>query len=326
MKSLIARTAFLATLAMLALARTAAAADPYPVRPITIVVPNAAGGPTDAVGRWIGQQLSIRLGQPVVIDNKGGAAGVIASEFVARAKPDGYTLMLATTGTQAINPALYEKLRYDVQKDFDPVGLISTSSNVLVVRTDLPVKDVRELIALAKREPGKLTYGSNGSGSSVHLAAEMFKTMTGTQITHVPYKAATALIPDLNEGRIDLTFAPESAAKDIVQVGKVRPLMVSGKARSKLFPQVPTAEEMGLKGYDVTIWFGLVAPAGTPAEAVDRLNKALAQSLAAPEFVNQLASGGNTPHAMTPQQFGTFLAQEYRKWAPVVKASGAKVE
>lgn len=327
MKSFFARAALVASLGMVALTPAVATAEIYPSRPITIVVPNAAGGPTDLLARSIGQKLSARLGQPVVIDCRGGAAGAIASEYVARAKPDGYVLLLATTGPLAINPAIYEKLRYDAKKDFDPVGLISTSSTVLIVRNSLAVKDVKDLIALAKREPDKLTHASSGVGSSNHLAAELFKTMTGIQIRHVPYKAAGNVKIDIWEGRIDMGFAPEgNAMKDYVQPGKARPLLVSGKTRSELFPEVPTAEEVGLKGYDVSIWFGLVAPAGTPTGVVDRLNKELAAVLATDEQKKELASDGQTPAPMTPQQFGAFLEQERRKWVPIVKASGAKAE
>lgn len=325
MKSLLARLAFLGSVAALAPAPTLAAA--YPERTITIVVPNAAGGPTDAIARSVGQKLSARLGQSVVIDNRGGAGGAIGAEFVARAKPDGYTLFLATTGTLAINPALYDKLRYDAQKDFDPVSLIGTTSNVLVVRNDLPVKDAMELIALAKREPDRLTYASSGIGASNHLAAELFKTLTGTQIRHVPYKAAAPQRIDLWEGRVDLLFSPEaSALKDLMQGGKARVLMVSGKTRSTLFPDVPTAEEAGLKGYDIGIWYGLVAPAGTPVPILERLNRELLAVLASPEMKKELAGDGLTPHAMTHRQFGAFLAQERQKWVPIVKASGAKAE
>lgn len=327
MKSFLARAVLVASLGMLGFTPAVANAEIYPSRPITIVVPNAAGGPTDLLARSIGQKLSARLGQPVVIDCRGGAAGAIASEYVARAKSDGYTLLLATTGPLAINPAIYEKLRYDVKKDFDPVGLISTSSTVLIVRNSLAVKDVKDLIALAKREPDKLTHASSGVGSSNHLAAELFKTMTGTQIRHVPYKAAGNVKIDIWEGRIDMGFAPEgNAMKDYVQPGKARPLLVSGKTRSELFPEVPTAEEVGLKGYDVSIWFGLVAPAGTPTGVVERLNKELAAVLATDEQKKELASDGQTPAPMTPQQFGAFLEQERRKWVPIVKASGAKAE
>lgn len=328
MKSLLARAALIGVLAMTApLAPAAAAAETYPTRPITIVVPNAAGGPTDLLARSIGQRLSARLGQPVVIDCRGGAAGAIASEYVARAKPDGYTLLLATTGPLAINPAIYDKLRYDAKKDFDPIGLISTSSTVLIVRSSLGVKDVKELVALAKREPDRLTHASSGIGSSNHLAAELFKTMTGTQIRHVPYKAAGNVKIDIWEGRIDMGFAPEgNALKDYVQPEKARALLVSGKIRSSLFPDVPTAEEVGLMGYDVSIWFGLVAPAGTPAPIVDRVNKELTAVLSTDEQKKELASDGQIPAPMTPQQFGAFLDQERRKWGPIVKASGAKAE
>jgi tripartite-type tricarboxylate transporter receptor subunit TctC len=326
MKSWIDHIALAGAFTALALTSTLSFAD-YPERPITLVVPNAPGGPTDAIARSIGLKLSARLGQPVVIDNRGGAGGTIGAETVARAKPDGYTLYLSTTGTLAINPALYEKLRYDAAKDFDPIGLISTTSNVLMVRTDLPAKDVKELIALAKREPGKLTYGSSGSGSSNHLAMELFKTMAGVQITHIPYKAISPLRVDIYEGRIDMVFGVEGTAyKDFGQTGKTRVVMISGKNRSSLFPEVPTAEEAGLKGYEMTIWFGLNAPAGTPAAAVERLNKELNAILATPEMKKELASDGQVPRPMTPQQYGAFLNQERQKWLPVVKASGAKVE
>lgn len=312
---------------MSALAPSVASAQTYPAGPITIVVPNAAGGPTDALARQIGEKLSARLKQPVVIDARGGAAGIIAAEFVAHAKPDGYTLLMATTGPMAINPSMHDKLKYDPQKDFAPIGLISYSSNVLIVRGGLPAKNLRELIALAKREPARLTYGSTGVGSANHLSAEMFKTMTGTEIRHVPYKAAGTLRIDLFEERIDMVLAPEGDAyKNYVQMGKARALLVSGKARSSLFPDVLTAEEAGLKGYDVTIWFGLAAPAGTPADVVERLNRELAQVLSAPDQVRALAGDGHTIAAMTPRQFGAFMEQERRKWGPVVKASGAKLE
>ncbi|WP_349282786.1 tripartite tricarboxylate transporter substrate binding protein (plasmid) [Polaromonas hydrogenivorans] len=327
MKSHVARIALIGSFAMLALARTVAAADIYPAQPITIVVPNAAGGPTDAIARSIGHKLSTRLGQPVVIDNRSGAGGSIGAEYVARAKPDGYTLFLATTGTLAINPALYDKLRYNAKKDFEPIGIISTTSNVLVVRSGLPVKDVKDLIALAKREPDQLTYGSAGNGTSNHLAAAMFGAMTGTRLRHVPYKSASVLKVDLWEGRIDMVFGTEgNIVKEFMTGGKVRALLATGTRRSVLLPDVPTAEEAGLKGYDVSVWFGLVAPAGTPAKAVERINKELNAILATPEMRKELASDGQTPGAMTPQQFGAFLEQERNKWVPVVKASGAKIE
>lgn len=327
MKSRPRRLALVGSLAMLALGGAAVAADAYPVRPITIVVPNAAGGPTDAIARSVGQKLSTRLGQPVVIDNRGGAGGAIGAELVAKAKPDGYTLFLSTTGTLAINPALYPKLRYDAAKDFEPVALLSTTNNVLVVRSDLPVKNVKELIALAKREPDALTYGSSGVGASNHLAAEMFKTMTGTQIRHVPYKAISPLKIDFFEGRIDMLFGTEGTmAQDFVRPGKARTLLVAGKARSTLMPDVPTADEVGLKGYDVSIWFGINAPAGTPATAVERLNKELNAILATPEMKKELAEDGQVPKPMTAQQYGVFLTQERQKWGPVVKASGATAE
>ena len=327
MRSIRSRLSLRACLAALALACAGTANASYPERPITLVVPNAAGGPTDAIARSVGQKLAARLGQTVVIDNRGGAGGTIAAEYVVHAKADGYTLFLATTGTLAINPALYQKLRYDAQKDFEPIALLSTTSNVLVVRNDLPARSVKDLVALAKRDPELLSYASSGNGASNHLAAELFKTLTGAQIRHVPYKAASPQRIDLWEGRVDLLFSPEgSAMKDLTQSGKARALMVSGKSRSSLFPDVPTAEESGIKGYDIMIWFGLVAPAGTPAAIVERLNKEVVSILATPDMLKELASDGQTARPMTNREFGAFLAQERQKWVPVVKASGAKVE
>lgn len=327
MKSYFARAICVGHLAIAAVGPAFAAGEIYPSRPITIVVPNAAGGPTDLLARSIGQRLSQRLNQVVVVDCRGGAAGAIASEYVARAKPDGYTLLLGTTGPLAVNPGLYDKLRYDAKKDFEPVGLISTSSMVLIVRTSLGINNVKDLVALAKRDPDGLTHASSGIGSSGHLAAELFKMMTGIKMRHVPYKAAVNVKVDMFEGRIDVGFAPEgNALKEFVQPGKARALMVSGKARSALFPDVPTPDEVGLKGYDTSIWFGLVAPAGTPAPVVERLNRELAAVLAMADQKKDLSEDGQTAAPMSPQEFAAFLDQERRKWLSIVKASGAKAE
>lgn len=304
-----------------------ASAAPYPERPITLVVPNAPGGPTDAIGRSIGQKLAVKLGQAVVIDNKGGAGGIIGAETVARAKPDGYTLFLSTTGTLAINPSLYEKLRYDPQRDFSPIGLISTTNNVLVVRKGLPVKNVQELIALAKREPDSLTYASSGNGSSNHLTMELFKTLTGVQIRHVPYKAVAPIRMDMHEDRVDMLFGVEATAfREFAQAEKARALITSGQTRSVFFPDVPTAEEVGIKGYDLTIWFGLNAPKGTPTAILERINKELNSILESPEMKKELANEGQIGRPMTTQEYGAFLVQERQKWGTIVKTSGAKAE
>jgi tripartite-type tricarboxylate transporter receptor subunit TctC len=263
----------------------------------------------------------------VVIDNRGGAGGIIGAETVARAKPDGYTLYLSTTGTLAINPSLYEKLRYDPQKDFEPIGLISTTNNVLVVRNGLPANNIQELIALAKKDPDGLTYASSGNGSSNHLTMELFKTMTGVQIRHVPYKGVPPIRIDIHEARIDMLFGVEATAfRDFAQAEKARALMTSGKTRSVFFPDVPTAEEVGLKGYDLTIWFGLNAPKGTPSAILERINKELNAILDTPEMKKELANEGQIGRPMSTQEYGAFLLQERQKWTPIVKASGAKAE
>lgn len=311
---------------MLAFAHSAAAADPYPTRPVTIVVPNGPSGPTDKLARSLGQKLALRLGQSVIIDNRGGAGGTIGAESVARARNDGYTFLLATTGTQAIAPALYDKLRYDTEKDFEPVAFLTSTANVVVVRSSLGIKDVHELVALAKREPDRLSYGSSGNGSSNHLAAEMFKSITGTEIKHVPYKAISPLRMDLWEGRIDLVFASEvTALNDFIQPGKGRALMVSGDTRSALFPNAPSAKEAGMKSYDLSAWWGLMAPAGTPAPIVERMNKELVAILASPEMKKEMVADGQATKAMTPRQFAAFLAQERAKYVPIVKATNAKI-
>jgi tripartite-type tricarboxylate transporter receptor subunit TctC len=314
-------------LALLAVA-PAALADNYPSRPVRIVVPNAAGGPTDFLGRSIGQKLSARIGQPVVIENRPGAASIVGAETVARAKADGYTLLLATMGALALNPAIYSKLPYDPAKDFAPVGLISVTSNVLSIRSSLPISSVADLVAYAKREPDKLTFASVGVGSSSHLAGELFKSIAGVHMRHVPYKAGASIRFDIQEGHVDMSFGPEgSTFRDFKEGGdKRRVLMVTGKTRSALFPDVPTAEEAGLKGYEQTIWFGLNAPAGTPSTVIERLNKELNAILETPQMQKELAADGQSAHPMTPQQYEAFVAQERQKWAPVVRAAGARID
>lgn len=304
MTSVLVRVAACSAIALGFCTGASAAGDAYPVRPVSIIVPNAAGGPTDAVARALGLKLAARLGQPVIIDNRGGAGGTIAAEAVARAKPDGYTLLFSTTGTLAINPAVYgPKLRYDAAKGFDPVALIASTSNVLVVRAGLQVNNAQDLIALAKRKSDELTYASSGIGASNHLAMELFKTKAGVQIRHIPYKAAGLIHMDLREGRVDMGFGPEaSALHDLVEMAGGKAVMVTGPRRSALFPNVPTAAEIGLKDYNVEIWYGLNAPAGTPPEIVARLNKETLEILSTPEFTKQFLADGLRHDPMTPAQ------------------------
>ena len=248
----------------------------YPRGPVTLVVPFPAGGPTDAMARQLAQRLGDRLGQQVLIDNKGGAGGTIAAEAVAKAAPDGQTLFFGTTGTMAINPSLYNKLRYDPVKDFAPVSLMATTMNVLVVNNEVPAKNLAELIKLAKSKPDTLTYGSAGNGSSNHLSGELLRSVAGLQISHIPYKGSAPALVDLLGGRLTMMFDTIAQQTGNISSGKLRALAVTGPKRSPLLPEIPTAQEAGLKDFDVTIWFGVLAPAGTPSSVIDRLSREVA--------------------------------------------------
>lgn len=332
------RTFLAASLAALSLAAAALAlggapgsamattAATYPAKPIRLIVPFPAGGPTDAMARLIGQHLSQRLGQPVVVDNRGGAGGTIATEAVASATPDGYTLFFSTTGTMAINPSLYRSLKIDPVKALDAVGSVASTVNVLVVPNSLPVANVKELVALARQKPGTLTFGSAGNGSSNHLSGELFKSMAGIDIVHVPYKGSAAAFTDLLGGRISMMFDTVSSQVQYIGSGKVKALGVTGPARSEALPKVPTIAESGLPGFDVTIWFGLSAPKGTPPEAVQRLNGELQKVLAQADVKQQLAALGATPLPGTPGDFARLIQHDVAKWTPVVKASGATLD
>lgn len=310
----------------LASGTVAAAANGYPVKPVRLVVPFPAGGPTDAMARLIGQQLSQQLGQPIVIDNRGGAGGTIATETAAQAAPDGYTLFFSTTGTMAINPSLYRSLKLDPVKSFDAVGSVASTVNVLVVPNTLPVTNVRELIALAKQKPGTLTFGSAGNGSSNHLSGELFKTMAGIDIVHVPYKGSAAAFTDLLGGRLSMMFDTVSSQVQYIGSGKVKALGVTGSKRSDALPKVPTIAEAGLPGFDVTIWFGLSAPKGTPPDVIQHMNSELQTVLAQAEVRSKLAALGAQPLPGTPADFARLIQHDASKWAPVVKASGATVD
>jgi tripartite-type tricarboxylate transporter receptor subunit TctC len=288
----------------------------------------AAGGPTDALARALGEKLGARLGQTVVIENRAGAASIVGAQAVARSQPDGYTLLLSTTGVLALNPSIHAKLPYDAAKDFAPVGLICISSNVLSIRSSLPIKSVADLIAHAKSKPDELTFASPGVGSSSHLAAEMFNAIAGVKLRHIPYKDGSAIKVDVQEGRVDMSFGPEGETYRTVQEhpGKRRVLMVTGATRSPLFPDVPTALEAGLKGYEQSIWFGLNAPAGTPPAVLARLNKELNAVLESPQMQKELTAAGQRAVPMTPQQYEAFSADERRRYAPIIKAAGVRVE
>lgn len=298
----------------------------FPKQPVTLVVPFPAGGPTDAMARVLALKLGERLGQPVLIDNRGGAGGGIAAELVAKAAADGHTLFFGTTGTMAINPSLYSKLRYDPNKDFAPISLMATTANVLVVGPQVPAKNLAELVALAKAKPGELTYGSAGNGSSNHLSGELFRGAAGIQINHIPYKGSAPAVIDLLGGRLSMMFDTIAQQTQNIAAGKVHALAVTGPARSPLLPNVPTAQEAGLKGFDVTIWYGVLAPKGTPAPVVERLYRELVAVMATEEMKKRMEADGAEARTNTPTEFAALIKSDTAKWAPVVKNSGATVD
>lgn len=298
----------------------------YPRQAVTLVVPFPAGGPTDAMARLLAQKLGDRLGQQVIIDNRGGAGGGIAAELVARAPADGHTLFFGTTGTLAINPSLYARLRYDPVKDFAPVSLMATTMNVLVASPGIPAKNLADLIALAKTRPGELTYGSAGNGSSNHLSGELFRSTAGIQITHVPYKGSAPAMVDLLGGRLSMMFDTIAQQTQNIAAGKVRALAVTGPKRSPLLPAVPTVQEAGLKGFDVTIWYGVLAPKATPPAVVERLNREMVAVMATDEMKKRMEADGADAHTTTPAEFAALIKSDTAKWAPVVKASGASLD
>jgi tripartite-type tricarboxylate transporter receptor subunit TctC len=301
------------------------AADAWPSKPITLIVPFAPGGTTDILGRIIGQKLSDALHQPVVVDNRAGAGGTLGAGIAARAAPDGNTFFLATIA-HAIAPGLYKSLPYDFTKDLDPVGLVATTPNVLIVNPKVPAKSVKELIAYIQANPGKVNYGSAGPGSTEHLAGELFRSMTGTQITHVPYKGGAPMMADLVAGQIQMALETSPSAAPHVRAGKVRALAVTSAKRSPAYPGVPTLSEAGVKGYDMITWFALMAPHGTPQPVIERMHKELQAALAAPDVKAKFDQQGVTPGNMPPSVLAGFIREETRKWSRIVKESGAKVE
>jgi tripartite-type tricarboxylate transporter receptor subunit TctC len=310
--------------ALLCAAGTAFAA--FPDKPLRLIVPFPAGGAADVMARGMAQRLGQELGQQVIIDNRGGAGGTTAAEAAARSAPDGYTLFFGTMGTQAINPALYTRLRYDPQKDFAPISLTHITPRVLVVGPSVPARNIAELIALAKAKPGALTYGSAGNGSSSHLSGALFEALAGVNMLHVPYKGSSPLLVDVLAGRVDMAFDSYTVYEEHIKAGKVRPLGVTSVARMAALPQVPTIAESGLKGYDVSNWLGLLAPAGTPKDVLATLHAALGRTMATPALRSQLTALGIEPTFGTPEEFAALVRAELPKWAEIVKRSGATVD
>jgi tripartite-type tricarboxylate transporter receptor subunit TctC len=323
------RRIFTAALALAAATLASAAfaqAPQFPSKPIKFIVPFSAGGAADILARVVGQHVGESLGQPVVVENKPGAGGGIAADYVARSDPDGYTLFVGSTGPLAINKSLYSKLSYDPAKDFAAVSLAVLVQNVLVVGPSVTVTSVQDVIARARGKPGGMTYASSGNGTSLHLAGELFKTMAKVDLVHVPYKGGAPAITDLIGGQVDMMFAVLPDAMPYIKSGKLRALAVAGTARSKSLPDVPTVFEAGVPGYEASAWYGFVAPAKTPPDIVRKLNAAINAALAKPEAQERLAALGFEVVASTPQQFTAKIESEIAKWAAVVQASGARVD
>ena len=302
-----------------------ACAQAFPTKPVRLIVPSAAGGSTDTISRILGQKLTAALGQAVVVDNRAGAGGNIAAEIVAKSPPDGYTLLIPYGG-YAINPTLYKKLSFDPVRDFEPVIQICSVTGILVVHPSLPVKTVRELIALAKARPGQLNFASAGSGTVIHLAGELFKTMANVDIVHVPYRGSGPALNDLLGGQVAMMFANMPGTIQHVRTGRLRVLAVNSARRSPLLPEVPTVAEAAVPGYEASTWFGVLAPAATPKEIVAKLNTEIARVLGTPEMAEYFSNEGAVAVGGPPAQFGVFIKTEIEKWGKVVRASGARVD
>jgi tripartite-type tricarboxylate transporter receptor subunit TctC len=301
-------------------------AQSYPNHAIRLVVPFPAGGTTDILARAAAQKLTETLGQSVVVDNRPGAGGNIGSELVAKAAPDGYTLLMGTVGTHAINPSLYTKMPYDHIKDFVPVVLVAGVPNVLVVNPSLPINSVADLIKLAKAKPGTINFASSGSGTSIHLSGELFKTMAGVDMTHVPYKGSAPALQDLMGGQVQIMFDNLPSSLALIKAGKLRAIAVTSLKRAPALPDVPTIAESGLPGFEASSWFGILAPAGTPAPIVAKINAEVNKWLQSPDAKEQLLAQGAEAAGGSPEQFVAHIRAETDKWAKVVKASGAKVD
>jgi tripartite-type tricarboxylate transporter receptor subunit TctC len=313
------------------LANSAQAQGAWPQKPVKIVVPFAPGGTTDILARAVAPELSKAFGQQFVVENKAGAGGNLGAEQVAKSAGDGYTLLMGTVGTHGINRALYAKLPYDPFKDFVPITLVAGVPNVMVVNSEFAathkINNVIDFIRYAKSHPGQLNMASSGNGTSIHLAGELFKSMTGTFMTHIPYRGSSPALLDLAAGNMQVMFDNLPSAMQLIKAGRIKALAVTSGQRSSALPELPTIEEAGgLKGFEASSWFGLLAPAGTPADVVNRIQQEVAKSLATPAIKEKLQAQGAIPSGNTPAQFAALIEAEHKKWAEVVKASGAKVD
>jgi tripartite-type tricarboxylate transporter receptor subunit TctC len=304
----------------------AALAQTYPVKPVKLLVPFPPGGNTDIVGRMIADKLSASFGQQVYVENRGGAGGTIGAEIAAKSPNDGYTLFFSTTGTLASAPSMQPNLRYDPIRDFAPIGTLANAPVVVFVRDDLPVRTLADLVNLAKAKPGTLKFGSAGTGHFVHIAGEMFKVAAGVDMLHVPYKGVNQALVDMLGGRIDVMFDAPAQYEPHLKSGKVRAIAVASRKRLARLPDVPTTAEAGLPGYVLASWFGLAAPAGTPAPIVHRVNAEVQKALAAPDVIEAMAKLGLEPGGGTPEQYAAMIADDLAQWRAAVKAAGIKIE
>jgi len=301
-----------------------AQAGAYPDRPIKIIVPFTAGGTSDVLARTVAEQLAADLGQPVVVENRAGAGGALGAGVVARAEPDGYTLLMGSSSALAVNPGLFDNLPYDAEKSFAPISMVASIQNILLVNPSIPAKSVQELVAYGRTRP--LFYASAGTGSSPHMSAELFQSMSGLKMTHVPFKGGPQAASEVISGRVDLVFDNMPSAATMVKSGQLRGLAVTGAARSPMVPDIPTLESQGLAGYDVTVWYGLVAPAGTPEPVIRLLSDGVAKILARPAIRSKLTELGTEPASSSPEDFTAFIAGERKKWGEVIRKTGVKIE
>lgn len=323
-------SALLTTLVAWAAAPTQAqaqapAAQPFPTRPVTVVVPFPPGGGTDVGARLVAQKLSVKWGQPVLVDNKAGAAGMVGADIVAKAKPDGYTLLVGNVGTQSVNPSLYKKMSYDPDRAFAPVSMIAELPLVLLITPSLPYQSIRDLVAAARSEPGKLSYASSGSGGAPHLAAEIFRKSGGVNMLHVPYKGGGPAVTDLMAGHVDMLFATVLESIGHIKSGKLRGLAVSSASRSPALPDMPTVGE-SLPGFDTGSWIGMLAPAGTPPAIIEKISADVREVLAQPDTRQTLIVQGATPLGLTPAAFQARIDADRQRYGRIIRESGITIE
>ena len=299
-----------------------ALAQTYPTKPVRMLVPTTPGGSVDTLARTIGPKLAERWGQQIIVDNRPGAGGTIAGDLAAKAPPDGYVLMLGTIAALGTNVSLQKKIPYDPVKDFAPVSLVATQNLMLLVHPSVPVKTVKELVRFAKSQPGKLSFASAGNGTGSHLSGELFKQLAGVDILHIPYKGVQPAMVDVISGQVAVNFPSILTALPHVRSGRVRPLAVTGAARTRAAPELPTMQEAGIKGYESATWYGIVAPAGTPQDIVMKLSTEVAATLKQPDTHERLSREGADPVGSSPQEFGKFIQMEIEKWRKVIRAAG----